>query len=64
MQTPSAQEAAMLTELDAALSSEKRYDESDTTPEDDNKQAETSMEPAYKILIADDHPCSGKRSAV
>lgn len=46
----------MLTELDAALSSEKRYHDSDITPDEDTKQAETSMEPAYKILIADDHP--------
>lgn len=50
----------MLTELDAALSSENpsenRYDEPETIPKNENKQAEASMEPAYKVLIADDHP--------
>lgn len=46
----------MLNELDAALSSEKRYHASETTPHNDNKPVEPSMEPAYKILIADDHP--------
>jgi len=46
----------MLDELDVPLSPENRYDDSKTIPDNDNKQAETSMEPAYKILIADDHP--------
>lgn len=46
----------MLNELDAALSSEKRYHASETAPHNDNKQVEPPMEPAYKILIADDHP--------
>lgn len=46
----------MLNELDAALSSEKRYTKLDAAPNNDNKQVEASMEPAYKILIADDHP--------
>lgn len=46
----------MLNELDAALSPENRYHETGASPDTDNKQAETFMEPAYKILIADDHP--------
>ncbi len=46
----------MLNELDAALSPENRYDDSGTRADTDNKQAEAVMEPAYKILIADDHP--------
>ncbi|EON93325.1 LuxR family two component transcriptional regulator [Marinobacter lipolyticus SM19] len=46
----------MLNELDAALSSEKRYHESEATQPNENKQVEPPMEPAYKILIADDHP--------
>lgn len=46
----------MLKELDAALSPENRYYETGARPDTDNKQAETFMEPAYKILIADDHP--------
>lgn len=46
----------MLNEPDAALSQENRYYDSGTSPDIDNKQAETFMEPAYKILIADDHP--------
>jgi len=43
-------------QLDAALSSERRYHASETTQDNENKQVEPSMEPAYKILIADDHP--------
>lgn len=46
----------MLNELDAALSSENSYHDSDTIPDTDNEQVDTFMEPAYKILIADDHP--------
>ncbi|GGC62565.1 glycerol metabolism activator [Marinobacter halophilus] len=46
----------MLTELDAESSSENQYDEPATTPKHENKQVEVPMEPAYKILIADDHP--------
>jgi len=46
----------MLDELDAPLSPENRYDDSKAIPDNDNKQVETSMEPVYKILIADDHP--------
>lgn len=46
----------MLNELDAAPTSEKRYDAAEAVPENDNKQADATMEPAYKILIADDHP--------
>ena len=53
----------MLNELDAALStenchhaSEKRYHDSEAIPDTENKQVDPSMEPAYKILIADDHP--------
>ncbi len=46
----------MLNELDATLSSENRYHDSGSSPETDNKQADAVMEPAYKILIADDHP--------
>ena len=46
----------MLDELDATLSSENRYHDAEANPGNDNKQVETSMEPAYKILIADDHP--------
>lgn len=46
----------MLNKLDAALSPENRYHETGASPDTENKQAETFMEPAYKILIADDHP--------
>lgn len=58
----------MLNELEAALStenypsenchhaSENRYHDSDAIPDTENKQVDPSMEPAYKILIADDHP--------
>ncbi|PHQ25433.1 DNA-binding response regulator [Marinobacter guineae] len=46
----------MFDELDTALSSENRYHDSEAIPDNDNSQVETSMEPAYKILIADDHP--------
>ena len=46
----------MLDELDATLCSENRYHEAEANPGNGNKQAEPSMEPAYKILIADDHP--------
>ena len=53
----------MLYEHHAALSSEKRYHASETTTHNENKQVEPSMEPAYKILIADDTLCSVKPSA-
>ena len=46
----------MLNEPDAALSSEKRYHVSEPVPDNANKQVDPTMEPAYKILIADDHP--------
>lgn len=58
----------MLNELDAVPSaelsapknrqhtSENRYHGSEAIPDTDNKQVNASMEPAYKILIADDHP--------
>lgn len=46
----------MLNELDAALTSEKRYDAAEAIPETDHHQVDAPMEPAYKILIADDHP--------
>ena len=46
----------MLNELDAALSSENRYHDSEAIPDTENKQVDPSMEPAYNILIADDHP--------
>ena len=58
----------MLNELEAALStenypsenchhaSENRYHDSEAIPDTENKQVDPSMEPAYKILIADDHP--------
>ena len=46
----------MLNEPDAALSPEKRYDVSETIPDNDNKPVDPPMEPTYKILIADDHP--------
>ena len=53
----------MLNELEAALSSENchhasenRYHDSEKIPDTENKQVDPSMEPAYKILIADDHP--------
>jgi DNA-binding NarL/FixJ family response regulator len=32
------------------------YDEPIAIPDSERKQVETFMEPAYKILIADDHP--------
>lgn len=44
----------MQTTHDAALCAENRYHE--TSPVPDNNTLEISMEPAYKILIADDHP--------
>ena len=34
----------------------KRYHDSEAIPDTENKQVDPSMEPAYKILIADDHP--------
>lgn len=46
----------MLNELDAALSSENRYDDPESTPNNDQQQADAPMDPVYKILIADDHP--------
>lgn len=46
----------MLNKLDAALSSENRYHRSEAIPKHEPRQVEPSMEPAYKILIADDHP--------
>lgn len=46
----------MLNELDATLATKSRYHEGKPHPENNNEQAESSMEPAYKILIADDHP--------
>ena len=46
----------MLNEPDATLSPEKRYDVSETVPDNENKPVEPVMEPTYKILIADDHP--------
>jgi DNA-binding NarL/FixJ family response regulator len=46
----------MLNELDVTLATKTRYPEKGPIPDNDNKQAEPSMEPAYKILIADDHP--------
>jgi DNA-binding NarL/FixJ family response regulator len=46
----------MLEKLDAALTSEKRYDAAEAIPEIDHDQVDAPMEPAYKILIADDHP--------
>lgn len=36
--------------------SENRYHGSKTILDNDNNQVETPMQPAYKILIADDHP--------
>lgn len=36
--------------------SENGYHDSEATPDNENRQVEPSMEPAYKILIADDHP--------
>ncbi|PSF08240.1 DNA-binding response regulator [Marinobacter fuscus] len=44
----------MLNPLNAAA--ERRYDATNAAYPNDNEQAETTMEPAYKILIADDHP--------
>jgi len=58
----------MLNELEAVLStenypsenchhaSENRYHDSEAIPDTEHKQVDPSMEPAYKILIADDHP--------
>ena len=34
----------------------KRYHDSEAIPDTENKQVDPSMEPAYKIPIADDHP--------
>ena len=36
--------------------SENRYHDSEAIPDTEHKQVDPSMEPAYKILIADDHP--------
>lgn len=46
----------MLNELDAALSSENRYHDPESIPDNDQQQADAPMDPVYKILIADDHP--------
>lgn len=46
----------MLAKPHATHSSETRYDEPAAVFADKKKQVETFMEPAYKILIADDHP--------
>lgn len=46
----------MLNELDATLTPKTGYHQPDAKPEHVEKQAEPSMETAYKILIADDHP--------
>lgn len=41
---------------DTAVLPETRYHDQAPVPDNDNTQVETSMEPAYRILIADDHP--------
>ena len=46
----------MLAKPHATHSPETRYDEPAAILADEKKQVETFMEPAYKILIADDHP--------
>ncbi len=46
----------MLAKPHATHSPETRYDEPAAVLTDEKKQVETFMEPAYKILIADDHP--------
>ena len=46
----------MLNELDATPADKKRYDEAVPISDTNSEQADLSMEPAYKILIADDHP--------
>lgn len=46
----------MLNEPEEELATKTRHDDAEIIPEINNKQAESSMEPAYKILIADDHP--------
>lgn len=46
----------MLNEPSALLASENSYHTADALSATDVQQADTSMEPTYKILIADDHP--------
>lgn len=46
----------MLNEPEEALATRTRHKGAEAIPEKDNKQADSSMEPAYRILIADDHP--------
>lgn len=45
-----------MNELYDALSTKTRYHQAEAIPEKDNERTGSSMEPAYKILIADDHP--------
>ena len=46
----------MLNRLDTTAPGETRYHASTTCANTDNQQADTDMEPTYRILIADDHP--------
>ncbi|MFT7366294.1 MAG: DNA-binding NarL/FixJ family response regulator [Marinobacter psychrophilus] len=46
----------MLTKLHATHSFQTGYDKPIAAPNSERRQVETCMEPAYKILIADDHP--------
>lgn len=46
----------MMSDINVALSFENRFQNSEAIPGSGNKQVKTSMEPACKILIADDHP--------
>ena len=46
----------MLNQRNAVLCSETHSHDSGRVPDTENRQVDTPMEPAYKILIADDHP--------
>lgn len=46
----------MLYQPDAMQAMNNRCHDPEATPDNNNAQAESKMEPAYKILIADDHP--------
>lgn len=46
----------MLNQPNAVLCSETHSHDSGIVPDTENRQVDTTMEPAYKILIADDHP--------
>jgi DNA-binding NarL/FixJ family response regulator len=46
----------VLNQLNAVLCSETHSHDSGEIPDTENRQVDTTMEPAFKILIADDHP--------